>query len=193
MDYGRKFLKKFWPLKSNYEQHGTDEDCTDVAVLSTENPKSDLSLPGGKIAKEPNADRRNGQDAAAAAAGQETASSSRCQGEVCPPPAPAAAAAAAASNQSDREEEEEEVEVEKEEEDEEGEKCAICWGEMGAHNPQGGPTTSLVPYCRHRFHSCCIAAWMKVRWSCPMCRRFALLIFEFPPLPNGIRSKLLFG
>ncbi len=68
-----------------------------------------------------------------------------------------------------------------------GEVCPICWSQMEANDPE---VISLQPYCSHRFHNTCLNDWMKIRWSCPLCRTFALPSIEFPPLPSSIKSTL---
>jgi len=70
--------------------------------------------------------------------------------------------------------------------------CAICWADMASDDGEN-PSTSLLPYCRHSFHSSCIGEWMAIKWSCPVCRRFALPMPEFPPLPAAVRNRLFFG
>ncbi|XP_044423832.1 RING-H2 finger protein ATL39-like [Triticum aestivum] len=43
--------------------------------------------------------------------------------------------------------------------------CAICLEAL-----VGGAECSEVPACRHVFHRCCLALWIKSKSTCPLCR-----------------------
>ncbi len=205
MDYGRKLIRRFWPLKRYERTPEPNQSSIEEAVVSGEQSEEAAGLVStpeevpAKSAQISQQDESVQEEAPAAP----TAKSEEDQSTVQPqhekvdeqsqepslvaedaPLTPVASGqdyiVAAKGDLSDASSEcipDEDT-------------CAICWAQMGARDPQGLPVTSLVPYCRHRFHTRCIAAWMKFKWICPMCRRFALLLFEFPPLPASLRNRL---
>lgn len=44
--------------------------------------------------------------------------------------------------------------------------CAICLGE---YEPKD--TLRIVPVCNHYFHAQCIDPWLKLNFTCPLCRK----------------------
>ncbi|KAJ1257950.1 hypothetical protein BS78_10G036000 [Paspalum vaginatum] len=51
--------------------------------------------------------------------------------------------------------------------------CAVCLLQAAAADDDGGgaaPWSRLAP-CGHRFHPACVGEWLRVKLSCPVCRR----------------------
>lgn len=46
-----------------------------------------------------------------------------------------------------------------------GSGCTICLSDY-----QEGERRATITACSHRFHDACLFAWMKQRYSCPLCR-----------------------
>uniref|UniRef100_A0A0D9WFL1 RING-type E3 ubiquitin transferase n=1 Tax=Leersia perrieri TaxID=77586 RepID=A0A0D9WFL1_9ORYZ len=47
--------------------------------------------------------------------------------------------------------------------------CAVCIVEL-----RDGDTARLLPRCGHRFHADCVAAWLRLHSTCPLCRAAVL-------------------
>lgn len=45
--------------------------------------------------------------------------------------------------------------------------CPICLSEF---NPN--ETLRCIPYCQHFFHTDCIDEWLRIKPTCPLCRKF---------------------
>jgi endogenous inhibitor of DNA gyrase (YacG/DUF329 family) len=43
--------------------------------------------------------------------------------------------------------------------------CAVCLTEFGERE-----AGRLLPWCGHAFHEQCIATWLRVSTTCPLCR-----------------------
>ena len=47
--------------------------------------------------------------------------------------------------------------------------CAVCLGAYGSASSGEGSRVALLP-CGHHFHAPCIATWLRVNASCPLCK-----------------------
>ena len=47
--------------------------------------------------------------------------------------------------------------------------CAVCLGAYGSASGGEGSRVALLP-CGHHFHAPCIATWLRVNASCPLCK-----------------------
>ncbi|XP_044254563.1 E3 ubiquitin-protein ligase DZIP3-like [Tribolium madens] len=54
-------------------------------------------------------------------------------------------------------------------------KCCICFEDFNSSN-------SHMLSCQHEFHKKCIMNWLKRQSACPVCRVYAVIDKEFPPL-----------
>ncbi|BAF06090.2 RING-H2 finger protein ATL67-like [Oryza sativa Japonica Group] len=55
--------------------------------------------------------------------------------------------------------------------------CSICLSEYA-----DGEMLRVMPDCRHRFHVCCLDAWLRRNASCPVCRS--------SPIPTPVATPL---
>jgi len=65
--------------------------------------------------------------------------------------------------------------------DSDRESCVICVTPYEA-----GEACSVLPACKHLFHKACVAKWLRVRCTCPLCR--AAVALPHPVLQGNLNA-----